>query len=170
MPDADVWVAFGRKIGTELVHSPGVGTTFEAAIGSDFIVLVNISEVHRLKVAQYDITYDPSVVEVDRVSGGWTPDVRRGRIGDKNFAVEAASFMPQETQGRVRVIHIIDGLEGKTGVGYLSRVFFHVVGAPGSTSPIEIDIETLGNYALDPISSAVTNASVLVVEPTPTPG
>jgi len=164
---AQVWTAFGRRIGGTLVHFPGVGMTFEAEEGSSFIVLVNISHVHRLKIAQYDITYDPSVVTVDTVSG--FPDVRAGKIGGEIFAVDNYAFVPVKTQGRVRVIHNIDGVEGKTGAGYLSRIYFHAVGTPGATSPIEIDMAVLKNNALEPIPHTVTNSSVLIITPTPTP-
>jgi len=154
-PDVAVWIDFP--------DSPGTGDTLEADGGSSFRIQLSISEVYRLKVAQYDIIYDPAVLEI---SGTWKiPDVKPGKIGGQNFPVEGASFVPQKTQGRLRVIQNVAGFDWVSGSGFMSRVFFNVVGPPGSSSPIGIHIETLNDYALEPISYGVTNASVVVVEP-----
>jgi hypothetical protein len=152
----DVWIDF--------VDSPGVNVTLRAATNSEFIVRTNISGVEDLKIAQYDITYDPGVVHVQKVSG-WTPDVRAGKIGVESFPVMSASFVPQETRGRIRVIHNLEGVQGVSGSGYMSSIYFKVVGSPRETTPIEISIETLDNVALQPIPHNTTNSSVLVVLP-----
>jgi hypothetical protein len=167
VPDVNVWAAFAIRTGGKLVHYPGMGITFEAEADSEFAVQVNISHVYRLRIAQYDVTYDPAVLEVAREASG-ALKIREGKIGEEVFTIDVVTFYPRGTPGRLRFIQTPDAIQGFTGEGYMSRIFFHVIGAPGSTSPIGIDIETLGNSALEWISSAVTNASVVVV-PTPTP-
>jgi hypothetical protein len=130
----------------------------------NFIVRTNISGVEDLKIAQYDIIYDPGVVHVKK-KAGWQPDVKAGEIGGESFPVLSASFVPQEAQGRIRVIHNLDGVQGVSGSGYMSSISFNVVGSPQETGPIMIKVETLDNVALQPIPHNTTNSSVLVILP-----
>jgi len=153
-PDVAVWIDFP--------DAPGMGVTLETYPGAEFMVRTNISNVYRLMTTNYDITYDPAVVEVVRVVF-WQPDVRKGKIGGENFPVSSCSFVPQKTQGRLRVVQYLDAFDWRTGSGYMSRIYFRVVGTPGQASPIRIDNVSLGDYATDPIPHALYNSSVLVV-------
>jgi hypothetical protein len=155
-----VWIDFP--------DAPGMNVTLEVYPGHDFVVRTNISHVYRLKNAQYDITYNSSVLVVERITD-WVPMVRKGIIGGEDYLIEQRSFVPKQTQGRVRVLQNVEGFDWRTGEGYMSRIFFHVNGSPGQTSPIRIDIETLGNYLTQPIVHTTINSTVIVIAPTPSP-
>jgi|GEM_PF-1829736 len=159
---AVVWIDFP--------DAPGVNVTLETYAGAEFVVRTNISDVYRLYTANYDITYNAAVVEVVRVVF-WQPDVRKGKIGGENFPVNSCIFQPQKTQGRLRVIQYLDAYDWRTGSGYMSRIYFRVVGSPGQASPVRIEEVRLGDWATDPIPHSTTNSSVLIIAapPSPTP-
>ena len=100
----------------------------EVDAGTDFIARVDITDVTNFDAANYDITYNSTVLEVT--------DVTDGIIGDAAIPVDMWGFVPAGTQGTIRVIQNIPGLSGVSGSGYLSEIHFHVVGSAGNTSGI----------------------------------
>ena len=102
----------------------------EVGEGTDFIARVNITEVVNFDAANYDITYDPTIIEVT--------DVTDGVIGGTAIPVGMWGFIPAETQGTIRVIQNVPGLSGANGSGYLAQIHFHVVGEYCNTSDITL--------------------------------
>jgi PKD repeat protein len=98
--------------------------------GSEFVATVSITEVTDLDSFQFDISYDPGVIEVT--------DVSNGVIGSTAVPVAMWSFLPPETQGIVEVLGNMPGVAGITGSGYLAEIHLHVIGLPGSTSDISL--------------------------------
>jgi hypothetical protein len=97
---------------------------------SEFIATVSITEVTDLDSFQFDISYDPSVIEVT--------DVSDGVIGSTAVPVAMWGFLPPGTQGTVEVLGNMPGITGITGSGYLAQIHFHVTGSPGTTSDISL--------------------------------
>jgi PKD repeat protein len=137
-----------------------IGVPAQVPESSNFIVRINVDAVTDFDVAQYDITYNPAVIEVT--------DVTDGSIGGTTIPVSSWGYIPSGTQGTIRVINNIPGTPGVTGSGYLAEIHFHVVGATGATSSIDlhgdgIDDGILGDKDAHPIPATWTDGSVEVI-------
>ena len=95
--------------------------------GSDFVARVNITEVTDLDSFQFDITYDPNVIQATDVTGGL--------IAATNVPTNWNVASPS---GTIIVIGNLSGASGVTGSGYLAEIHFFVVGSDGSTSDITL--------------------------------
>jgi len=124
--------------------SVSIDAPAEVGEGTDFIARVSITDVTNFDAANYDITYDPTILEVT--------DVTDGVIGGTAIPADVWGFIPAETQGTIRVINNVPGLPGVSGSGYLAEIHFHVVGEYCNTSDI-----TLSNGVLsDTTATAIT--------------
>ena len=81
---------------------------------SDFTATVDIAEVVDLNAAQYDISFDPSILRLD--------DITAGQIDSTEIPVQFNEVSP----GTYRVIQSM-GLEMVSGSGYLSVLHFHAL-------------------------------------------
>ncbi len=104
--------------------------------GSDFVVSIDIADVTDFDAAQYDISYDPLVLEITSV----TP----GLIGSTAVPVNWA-YIPAGEQGRIRIVNNIPDVTGVSGSGYLSEIHFRAVGTAGTHSDITISDGLLGD-------------------------
>lgn len=109
----------------------------EVAPGAQFVARVNISDVVNFDSANFDLTYDPAVIEVIGLEGG-TAGVSPGMIDSTTIPVDMWGFFPIGVQGTVRVINNVPGVPGVSGSGYLAEVHFHVVGSAGSTTDLTL--------------------------------
>ena len=131
-------------------------TSTQVPEGSDFIAKVNIDSITDFDAAQYDITYDPAVIEVT--------DVTAGNIGGTTIPVSSWGYIPTGVQGTIRVINNVDGTPGVSGSGYLAEIHFDVVSASGATSSIDLHDGILGDKDAQEITPATwTDGSVDVV-------
>ena len=126
----------------------------EVGEGTDFIARVSITEVTNFDACNYDITYDPTILEVS--------DVTDGIIGGTAIPVGMWGFVPAETQGTIRVIQNVPGLSGVSGSGYLSEIHFHVVGAYCNTSDITLSNGVLSDNTATEIPATWVGDSVHV--------
>ncbi len=126
----------------------------EVGEGTDFIARVNITEVTNFDACNYDITYNPTILEVT--------DVTDGVIGGTAIPVGMWGFVPAETQGTIRVIQNVPGLSGASGSGYLSEIHFHVVGAYCNTSDITLSDGILSDNTATEIPATWVGDSVHV--------
>jgi hypothetical protein len=126
----------------------------EVDAGADFIARVNITEVANFDAANYDITYDSSILEVT--------DVTDGIIDGTAIPVDMWDFVPAGTQGTIRVIHNIPGISGVSGSGYLAQIHFHVVGSAGNTSGVTMSNGVLSDNTATEIPSTWLGDSVRV--------
>jgi hypothetical protein len=102
----------------------------EVSAGGNFSAWVNVSNVSHLAAADYDVTYDPSVLNVTNVAGG--------SIGGGSFQVDMWDLSPHGVQGRVRMIQKPPGMgTSVSGSGYMAIIFFHVNGSPCNYSTIQ---------------------------------
>jgi len=122
------------------------GTTVSVAApiavgrGSDFVARISIGNVTDLDAYQFDLSYDPAVVQVEGpeggVGGGIAPGLTGGIIGTTWIPVDMWNYQPPATPGRVRVLGNLPGVNGVTGSGYMCDVHFQVVGPAGSESSL----------------------------------
>jgi len=126
----------------------------EVGEGTDFIARVDITEVVNFDSCQYDVTYDPTVLEAT--------DVTDGIIGETAIAVDMWDFIPAGTQGKIRVLGNVPGIPGVSGSGYLAEIHFNVVGSAGDTSNIAISGGKLFDYSAGEIPATWVGDSVQV--------
>lgn len=138
-----------------VVLAEGVTVSIDAPTqvgeGVDFVVRVNIAEVVNFDSCNYDVSYDPAVVQVT--------DVTNGLVNGTVVPVDMWAFIPASTQGTIRVIENIPGLSGVSGSGYLAEIHFHVVGSAGSVSAIALSNGVLSDNGANEILATWLNDS-----------
>lgn len=110
----------------------------EVTAGTNFIASVNVTEVYHLAAADYDIVYDPSVLEVVDRNGDSdinNLDIIAGKVGGKGFPVKGATLVGG-VQGKLRVLQYLKAGAYRDGEGYLCKVEFKLVGSACDTSAI----------------------------------
>lgn len=123
----------------------------QVATGTDFIARVNIGTVTNFDAANYDVTFDPAVLEVS--------DVTAGLIGGTASEVDMWDII---SPGTLRVIHNMPGLTGVSGSGYLAEIQFHVIGSAGSSSQINLADGVLSDTSANQIQATWVNGSVQI--------
>ena len=136
----------------------------QVAPDSNFVVKVAISSVTDLDASNYDVTYDPTVLEIVGSEGG--PDgVTAGLINGTAIPVDMWGFVPSGTPGRTRVIQNVPGVAGVTASGYLAEIHFHAIGASGTSSDIRLENGCLGDKQAHEIPATWIGATVSVSGP-----
>lgn len=123
----------------------------EVGLGASFVARVNITNVTNFDACNYDITYDPSILEVTGVTDGL--------IGSTTIPIE---MWGEVVSGRTRVIENVPGVSGVSGSGYLAEVHFHVIGAYGSASDIDFTDGTLSDGSANEIAADWVGDSVSI--------
>jgi PKD repeat protein len=121
-------------------------TSTQVAEGSDFTVEVGIDNVTDLDVAQYDVTYDHTKIEVTGVDDGV--------VGGDEFHVDMWKPINSDT---IRVINNVPGVKGVSGGGYLAKIQFHAVGSAGNGSDITLIHAVLGDINAAQITPVTLN-------------
>ncbi|MEK7353474.1 MAG: Ig-like domain-containing protein, partial [Chloroflexota bacterium] len=100
---------------------------------STFIAKLDITEVANFDSASYDVTFNPTIVEVTSITGG--------KIGGTDIPVLWNGPEP----GRITIAQNVPGLTGVNGTGYLASISFHVLGSPVQTTNITLSNGVLGD-------------------------
>lgn len=106
-------------------------------VSDTFEVTINVTEVSNIIGAQFDLTFDPDVIDIENVKS----DVKPGMIDDTEMPMYGVE---RKDDGRIRVmIWQFDVVEegGVSGSGYLTKIIFEVVGDTGDTSAIDMPEE-----------------------------
>jgi hypothetical protein len=102
-------------------------------VSDDFEVTIDITNVSDLNGAQFDLVYDPDVIDV--------LDVESGNIDDIEIPI---STWVHKDDDRIRVMiwkfDVVD-VGGLCGSGYLAKITFEIIGDTGDTSAIYISDE-----------------------------
>ena len=101
----------------------------EAEERERFSVMVTITDVTDFDTGEYEISYDPEVLNV--------VDVLSGEIDGVDILIEDWGFVPSGEQGTVQISHRAGGDSWASGAGYLAEVKFKVVGDAGDTGDID---------------------------------
>lgn len=118
---------------------------------SDFTVTVDISQVENFDACNYDVSFDPLVLQLD--------DVTSGLIGSTTIPVD---FYNQISSGTYRVIQNVPGLSGVSGSGYLAVWHFHAIGSGGDSSSITPSNGMLSNNSAEEIEATWVGDSVTI--------
>ena len=92
-----------------------------------FEVTMDVTEVTDFDSGQFDLTYNPDVINVLKVEAG--------DIDDTEIPID--DWRPMDDD-RIRVLFNIPGADGVSGSGYLAKIIFEVVGGTGDTSAIDV--------------------------------
>jgi Putative Ig domain/Cohesin domain len=147
------------------VNTPGGATP-----GGTFTVTINVNNMANLNAYQFDLTFDPTVIQVNGVensTGASDGLIHDPTLGDKTISWDGWTFQPTQgiPSGTIRVLGQMGSAnKSATGAGYLTQISFSVVGAVGAGTNL-----TLSNLALPNVNASnivpdtVTNGSVTVI-------
>ena len=120
--------------------------------GTNFTASVTISQVTSLDAANFNIIFDPAVIQLDNITAGL--------IGSTTIPVDIYSA---NSTGNYTVVQNISGLSGVTGSGTLAVLHFYVLGNVGQTSNISLSDGVLSSIAAEEIAATWTGDSVSVI-------
>jgi hypothetical protein len=153
----------GTSMGTVNIPFPPITVSIDAPAnlspGEEFIARVNVSTVIDLQAFQFEITYNPNVIRIIGAEGG-SEGVTSGKIGLIPLDPESWVFVPEESQGTVRVITKLSTISGVTGEGYLVDIHFRVVGVQGQSTALSfVTPFSFENILVDPWSEEIDNVT-----------
>ena len=128
----------------------------EAAPDSDFTVNVNITELTNFDAANFDVSFDASVLRLDNVTSGL--------IGSTTIPIDIYNEI---SSGTYRIIQNVPGLSGVSGSGYLAVLHFHVIGSEGDSSTISLSNGMLANNLAEEITATWVGDSVNITSVLP---
>ncbi len=156
-----LFLLVGLLLPTSLVGAQGVTVSVNApsiaAPGSDFIATVDISAVTDFDAGNFDVVFNPGVLEIG--------DITNGDIDGTTIPVASNEISP----GRIRVVINVSDYPGVTGSGYLSKLHFQVIGSAGTSSGIDLENGILGDNLAQEIPATWVGATVNVGAPEPGP-
>ena len=101
-------------------------------VSGTFDVTIDIDDVIDLDNGQFDLSFDPDVLNAN--------DVYEGEIDGTTVPIDMWRLIEE---GRIRVLFNIEGVGAVSGSGYIVKIAFEVVGTDGDTSDLEISEELL---------------------------
>ncbi|MCK5108800.1 MAG: hypothetical protein KAR25_03830 [Methanosarcinales archaeon] len=114
----------------------------EVVSGGTFNVMIDVADVINLDSGQFDLSFDPSVVNVTAVSDG--------NIGGTMVPISDWRFMDADT---IRVLFDLSGADTVSGAGSLTTITFEITGSVGDTSVLDISNGEL--FDLDTYSEGI---------------
>ena len=120
--------------------------------GGTFVVTIDVDSVTDLNSAQFDLSFDKSVVKVS--------DVKEGEINGEDIPI--AMWVLNPAKDTVRGIANLAMGEGVSGSGYLAEVEFEVKGKEGEKSELSISNGLLGNISVGKISAKWIDAEIRI--------
>ena len=123
---------------------------------SDFTVKVKVTELIDFDAANYDVSFDSSVLRLD--------DVTSGYIDGTTVPVDVWNKL---TSGRYRIVQNIPGVAGVSGSGSLAVLHFHVIGSAGDSSDIDLQNGVLNDNEGVEIPTIWRGDSITVAEAPP---
>jgi len=118
-------------------------------MGNNFDLTINISYVKDFDAAQFDVSFDQTIINITGVTAG--------KINNTNVPLGGWSFIDA---GKIRIIVNIPGVSGISGEGYLAKIQFKTI-SPG-TSNINLSDGILGNNLSQGITAEWNNATVQI--------
>ena len=102
--------------------------------GQNFTVDLTINQVWALAYGEYFFSYDPTVIKLRTLP---QYGVQGGEVDGKPINVDWWVFPPPSyEQGDVHVLLNTPGSTGISGSGYISRIYFKVVGSSGDETSL----------------------------------
>jgi len=135
----------------EVVDRVPVTVNAPESVSNTFDVTIDVKNVASMNSGQFDLSFDPSVVNVTGVSAG--------NIGGTTIPIVGWGFMDADT---VRVLFKLDGIDCVSGSGYVARIDFETRGSKGDVSVLGMSGVMLVDTEADEIPARWTDAEVTV--------
>ena len=133
--------------------------------GATFIATIGVKGIKNLTAAQFDLSFNSSVVLVT--------DVKDGRLDEEIIPVILWASIEENT---IRVLLYTPGLSVVSGSGYLAKICFHAAGEEGDESVLNLSDGELVKYVfeddratLEAISAEWIDTEVRIVKGVATP-
>jgi hypothetical protein len=131
----------------------------EYVSGSGFDATIEIDDVDDLDSGQFDISFNPSVVNVTDLDD----DIEDGEIGDTTVPIVNCCFMDANT---IRLLFDLPGVSGVSGGGSLATIRFEAVGGDGDVSFLNLsDDGVLVDVLSDKIPADWVGGMVTIGDP-----
>ena len=144
------------------VHAAAVTVSVNApenaSLDKQFDVEIEVDKVEDLDSGQFDISFDPSVVNVTDIKD----DVEDGDIEGTKVPVENKYFIYNDT---IRVLFNLPGVTGVSGSGTLATIRFKAMGEGGDTSFLNFSDGILVDKESDLIPSDWVNDLMTIRKP-----
>jgi len=121
-----------------MVQMTQVSVDTREIVANTFDVKIEIYDVTDLDSGQFDLTFDPAVVNVSGVSSG--------EIGGTTIPIDSWNFTDA---GTIRVLFNPPEVTGVTGYGQIATVGFEITGTAGDTSVLELSHGSLVDCGLN---------------------
>jgi len=131
----------------------------EVSPDSNFTVTVDISQVENFDAANYDVSFDNTVLRLDNVTSG--------EIGSTTIPVD---IWNEIGSGTYVIVQNVPGLAGVTGSGYLATWHFHVIGSQTQSTTISLSNGALSNKLAQAIPATWNGDSFNVISDEPDGG
>ena len=145
---------------TTTTEAAGVTVSIDApskvGADSDFTVTVDISQVTDFDAADYDVSFDDSVLRLD--------DITAGEIDGTAIPIDDWNEI---SPGTYTIVQNVPGVDGVTGSGTLAELHFHVIGSAGDSSDIDLPDGTLNDNQGVEIEADWLGDSITVTEALP---
>ena len=124
-------------------------------VSGAFEVTIDIRNVADMNGGQFDLSFDPSVVNVIGVTAG--------NIDGTAIPILAWRFVDADT---IRVLFMLSDAKGVSGSGYVTKIDFEVTGSEGDSSVLDISAGLLSNTGATEIPAIWIDDEVTIGEHT----
>jgi hypothetical protein len=125
--------------------------------GATFAATIDVDSITDLNSAQFELTFDKSVVKVS--------DVEKGEINGEDVPVFDWRLNPDKDTVRVIIMMTIG--EGVSGSGYLTEIEFEVKGEEGEKSELKFSNGELTDIEVKDIPANWSDTTVTIGQSTP---
>ncbi len=149
-------VAYTGMMGSVAATDPATVTvSVPEDVSGSFEATIEVEDVSNLNSGQFDLTFDPSVINVT--------DVVECDIDGVTIPIDGWELMSED---RIRVLFKLPGVDTASGSGCLAKILFEVKGEDSDTSELAISGGLLVDVEAEDINSEWNDAAVTVLWPT----
>ena len=117
-----------------------------------FVVTIDIADVTDLNSAQFDLSFDKSVVKVS--------DVKEGKINEEE--IQISNWILNSDGDTVKILAVMPFGEHASGSGYLAEIKFKVEGKKGEKSVLSLSNEKLYNVSAKRIEAVWDGTEITI--------
>ena len=117
----------------------GITAPSSVSAGGKFVATVNVSQISAFNGYQFQLTYDPNLIQVDDVEGG-LQGVTAGLIGGISVPLDMWTYYPVGAPGVIRLVGRVHGNTAITGNGTLAVIHFRGVGSSNRCDIIPTEV------------------------------
>ncbi|MBN1191297.1 MAG: putative Ig domain-containing protein, partial [Dehalococcoidales bacterium] len=151
--NVDIPVNYTLRGNVEIPYPPitvSIDSPANLQAGGEFAARIIISQVVNLQAFQFEVSYDPDVINIIGEEGG-AEGVTPGQIDVSIIDPEMWVYYPIGSPGTVRIISNLPEKSGVSGEGHLVDLHFHVSGSQGQSTPLSLsNISEFKNKLFDP--------------------